>query len=94
MVNTTVDASQCETAYDALKAACDGAGVALDVSGSGSSVYVRGIGGLKELDQGPGSGWLYFINGTSPNKSCGAYAVFPGDTVRFAYTLNFGKDLQ
>lgn len=93
-MSADVDASQCATAYDALKEACEEAGVALAVSGSGSAVYVKGIGSYKEQDQGPGSGWLYFVNGTSPSKSCGACEVAAGDTVRFAYTTDFGKDLQ
>lgn len=73
-----------QTAFDALQSACNNAGIRIDY---GSGYYVRGIGGLYEKDCGPKSGWLYYVNGTLPNMSCGYYTLSQGDTLRFSYTV-------
>ena len=73
------------TAYDALVAT----GLSVNMSGG----YVRSIGGLAEFSCGAGSGWMYGVNGTYPKKSCTAYKLSAGDTVRWVYTLDNGNDL-
>ncbi|MDL2288957.1 DUF4430 domain-containing protein [Oscillospiraceae bacterium OttesenSCG-928-F05] len=73
------------TAFDALEALCGEQGLALDVSGSGGSVYVRGIGNIYERDYGPMSGWIYTVGGVSPSKSSGAYELSAGDHVLWRY---------
>jgi hypothetical protein len=81
----SVTLAQGATAYDALKA--------LGVTIGGSSSYVSAIGGLAEKQCGAGSGWLYSVNGTLPNKSAGKYTLSSGDTVKWIYTLELGNDL-
>lgn len=67
------------TAYDALVAL-----VGSQVTGSSS--YVTGIGGLSEKDYGSKSGWMYYINGTAPNKGSSSYKLLDGDVVIWSYT--------
>lgn len=76
-----------------LKRAVEAQNIALEVSGSGRKVYVEGINDLYEFDKGATSGWLYQVNGSFPNKSAGNCAVASGDTVKWVYTLDMGKDV-
>ncbi len=71
--------------YDALRA--------MGVSVGGSSSYVSSIGGLAEKACGSGSGWMYSVNGSFPNKSCGKYVLSGGESIRWVYTLEMGNDL-
>ena len=63
----TVTLNQGASVYDAL--------CATGASVGGSSGYVSSIGGLAEFACGPGSGWLYFVNGSSPGYGCGSYIL-------------------
>ena len=71
--------------YDAL--------CALGVSVGGSSSYVSSIGGLAEFACGPGSGWLYFVNGSSPGYGCGSYILNGGESITWIYTCDLGNDM-
>ncbi len=67
------------TAYDALVS------TGLEVEGSG--YYVSGVNGLKELQHGPMSGWIYHVNGESPSKNPGDYYLEDGDIVTWTYQI-------
>lgn len=56
----------------------------------GSDGYVKSIGGLSERDCGAQSGWLYKVNGESPQVSCKYYTLKAGDRVEFVYTCRMG----
>lgn len=58
----------------------------------GSGGYVSAINGLSEFSNGPGSGWIYFVNGTSPGYSSALYELQGGESVNWIYTLDFGND--
>ena len=81
----TVTLNQGSSVYDAL--------VATGVGVGGSSSYVSSIGGLAEFDCGPGSGWLYFVNGSSPGYGSGSYILNGGESFTWIYTCNMGNDL-
>lgn len=66
-----------DTAYSIL--------VRSGASVSGSSSYVKGINGLYEFDKGPGSGWVYSVNGYSPSVGAGSYSVKAGDSISWNY---------
>ncbi len=85
LVSAEVTIAAGSSAYDALKAT--------GVSVGGSSSYVSSIGGLAQRAYGSGSGWLYYINGTSPGISCGKYALAAGDDVTWIYTCDMGNDV-
>ena len=51
----------------------------------GSDYYVSGIGGLKEKQHGPMSGWMYSVNGVAPNMAAIKYNLKDGDKVVWFY---------
>ncbi|MBR3245735.1 MAG: DUF4430 domain-containing protein [Parasporobacterium sp.] len=67
------------TAYDALVS------TGLEIEGSGH--YVSGVNGLKELEYGPMSGWIYAVNGKTPSKNPGDYYLEDGDIVSWTYQI-------
>lgn len=77
------------TAYDALKRT----GLVLDSKTSAFGVYIRAIQSLAEKACGPQSGWMYTVNGQIASVGCGAYELRDGDTVRWRYSCNMGRDL-
>lgn len=80
-----------DTPYSILERVLPGQ---VEASGSGSSLYVKKIAGLAEFDHGPGSGWMYAVNGNYPTQSgAGSYLLQPGDRVEWRYTTNLGEDL-
>lgn len=78
--------------YSALKTLASQQGVSISTSGFGSTIYVRGIGGLYEFDYGGNSGWLYMVNGVKPNYGAYSYKLNDGDTIKWYYTTDYTKD--
>lgn len=76
------------TVYDLLIDAARLNGVALDVTGAGAFVYVRGIDYLYEREHGDLSGWVYTVNGVSASVGCAAYELEDGDVVEWFYTTD------
>ncbi len=62
-------------------------------TGSGSTLYVRAIGGLAEFDRGPLSGWMYRVNEEFPPHSAGVHPLTKGDVVEWVYTTDGGGDV-
>ena len=55
--------------------------------------YVTEINGLKEFDNGPGSGWMYAVNGTSDNVNAIDLQMLTSDcTVTWYYVDDYTKD--
>lgn len=69
------------TAYDALCAT----GLSVSTKSSQYGIYVSAIGGLAEFEYGGKSGWMYSVNGSAPNVSCGKYVLKDGDSVSWYY---------
>lgn len=89
----TLQLQQGDTAFTALMRAANERNIPVIYSGSGASIYVRGINGLSEFDGGPLSGWMYSVNGVFPNYSAGLYTLKAGDVLRWQYTTSLGEDL-
>lgn len=69
-------------------------GLSLDVDmNTQYGVYIRGIEGLSEMDEGPDSGWLYRVNGVFPGHSAALHRVYANDYVEWLYTRDLGKDV-
>lgn len=66
----------------------------LEISGSDSGAYVKGIGNIYEFNYGDLSGWMYLVNGEAPSVSCGEYILSDGDSIEWLYTRNIGQDLN
>ena len=58
-----VEVLEGDTAFSLLERVCAERGLALEAQRGIGSVYVQGIGGVREFDCGPLSGWLFRING-------------------------------
>lgn len=69
------------TPYDALCAL----GLSINAHGSSYGTYVAAIGGLAEKEHGGTSGWMYSVNGVTPNTACSNYVLSNGDTVVWYY---------
>ncbi|MCM3288848.1 DUF4430 domain-containing protein [Paenibacillus sp. MER 180] len=89
----TIPLYEGDTAFTALKRELDDRNIDFDYSGSGKSVYIKGIDPLWEFDKGPLSGWMYSVNGAFPNYSAGIYTLKGGDVLRWQYTTDMGKDI-
>lgn len=69
------------TVYDALCAL----GLSVNAHGSSFGTYVAAIGGLAEKEHGATSGWMYSVNGVTPNTACSNYVLSDGDRVVWYY---------
>ena len=69
------------TVYDALCAL----GLSVNAHGSSYGTYVAAIGGLAEKEHGGTSGWMYSVNGATPNTACSNYVLKNGDNVVWYY---------
>lgn len=78
------------SAYDCLEKACKKNGIALDADYTPiySGYYVKGIGYLYEKMAGKMSGWLYQVNGTTPNVGASGYKLKEGDVIKWIYTCS------
>ncbi|MCL2492386.1 MAG: DUF4430 domain-containing protein [Coriobacteriia bacterium] len=79
MASTSVTLAPGSSVYDALCATGVGVG--------GSNNYVSSINGLAEFSCGPSSGWIYYVNGSSPGYGCGSYTLYGGESISWSYTL-------
>lgn len=91
---TDVEIEKGETAFDVLEQITKQERIPMDFTGSGNSVYVKGIAGLYEFDYGNLSGWIYLVNGEEMPVGCGTAEVSPGDRIEFLYTKMLGDDLR
>lgn len=69
------------TPYDALCAL----GLSINARPSSYGTYVAAIGGLAEKEHGGTSGWMYSVNGKTPNTACSNYVLSNGDNVVWYY---------
>jgi|GEM_PF-2111216 len=82
-VKGTVTLEPGATAFDALLELVGEKNV--KYTGRKSTVYVQAIFGLEERQYGSMSGWIYEVNGKSPNRSAGAEKLKDGDFVEWMY---------
>ena len=77
----TVQIAKGGTVYDALNET--GADVSARKSAYG--LYIEGINGRFEFDEGPTSGWVYTVNGERTSSSCDKFEVNAGDEIVWSY---------
>lgn len=78
-----------DKAYDILKRSCAAQHIKITAQNTEYGVYIAGINNIDEKDCGKESGWLYKVNGTYPNITCGEKKVKPNDEILFTYTCEF-----
>lgn len=76
-----VEVTENMTVYDALKAT----DAKVSAKSTGYGVYVEGINGRFEFDEGSNSGWVYTVNGNRVSESCDGYKVSGGDQIVWSY---------
>lgn len=89
LAHKTVTLNKGASVFDALKAS----GLSIGAETSAMGTYVYAISSLREKDCGSKSGWLYSINGAFVSDSCDSAKLHDGDSVRWRYTCDSGKDL-
>lgn len=89
-----ITAAKNATAFELLLAAAKETELVVDFQGSGSSAYIRAIGGIAEFDCGDLSGWTFSVNGEFPNVGCGSVELEEDDEVVFLYTCDLGRDVR
>ena len=82
-----------DTVFDLLYRSTRAHGIALDYT-SGLEAYVSGIGGLYSGEYGGTSGWMYSVDGETPNISCSSYVLSPGEAVVFYYSMTYQGGAQ
>ncbi|MGF9979083.1 DUF4430 domain-containing protein [Viridibacillus arvi] len=86
-----------ETIWSIIKRATKEHGIHMEYEGAGEnqygSVYIEGINHLYEFDAGELSGWMYSVNGQTPNYGVSAVTVKNGDNIQFQYTVDLGRDI-
>lgn len=92
--DTEISVSDGETVFDILIAVCKKNKILIDYDGNNETVYIKGIGGLYEFDCGELSGWIYKVNGKTPNVGCSNYIPKNDDIIEWVYTTNLGKELE
>lgn len=73
------------TVFDALSSVCSSNGVSLKYQ---NKAYIQSIGGLGEFDCGGSSGWMYRVNGETPNKGASKYTLSDGDRIEWYYVTS------
>lgn len=91
--DTEFSISEGDTVFDVLVSATKKNKIQIDYDSSNETVYIKGINGLYEFDCGELSGWMYKVNGETPNVGCSGYKLKDGDVIEWIYTANIGKDL-
>ena len=61
----------------------------LSVITSSGSTYVDGIADVVASEVGPNAGWLFTVNGESPNVGADAYQIADGDEIVWKFTSDF-----
>lgn len=77
----TVQIPEGGSVYDALKAT----GVDVSARTTGYGLYIDGVDGRFEFDEGPTSGWVYTVNGERTSSSCDKFEVKAGDEIVWTY---------
>ncbi len=84
-----------DTAFDVLKRTMQDEKIHIEFSSSPAYnvIYVEGISNLYQQDLGEMSGWLYRVNGESPDVAMSAYKVSDGDRIEVYYSCNFMEEM-
>jgi len=85
LYNGQVSVDEGANVLDALRAT----GLVISTTASSFGDYVSAIQSIASGDDGPESGWVFYVNGESAMESAGAIILQDGDTVRWEYVTSF-----
>ncbi len=83
--NKSASFAEGETVLDILLAAVKEEKIQIEYSGIGATAYVMGIDNVYEFDEGPESGWIYYVNEEFIEESAGTYKVNDSDIIVWEY---------
>lgn len=82
-----------DSVFSILERAARSDKIPLDYQGADGNtfgtVYVKGINNIYEFSCGPASGWIYTVNGESPDSGCSQYVPSDGDEIEFIYVCDY-----
>lgn len=89
---TTYTGNEGFTVYDVLAAvtAMHNPVIPIVAQKNSMGVYVASINNLAQMNVGPNSGWMYWVNGKAPDYTCGKYVVENGDVIKWIYVCQIG----
>ena len=92
---TAVAITEGETVFDLLQQVTQERKIhmAFHVVPMYDSAYIEALGNLYEFDCGPGSGWMYCVNGIYPDYGVSKYDIQENDEIELNYTCDLGRDL-
>jgi hypothetical protein len=80
-----------DTVYSLLTAYCADNGIDLDCESPSENAYgtayIKGIGGLYESDCTKNSGWVYSVDGESPDIGISDYVLSDGDSISVSFVV-------
>ena len=97
LAKTTVSAGGEDSAFDVLRETARAYEIPIEYEGTAAGdefAYIEGIAYLYEYDYGELSGWIFLVNGETPNVGCGAYRLADGDEIIWYYTKELGRDVS
>lgn len=85
-----------DTAFDMLKQATTDEGIQAEYSYTQAydSYFIEGISNLYNGDAGGMSGWLYYVNGKSPEYGISGYELKDGDNILVIFSCDGGEDVD
>jgi len=87
---TEVNAYEGESVFNILQREMKFARIHMEFRGTPvyNSSYIVAINNLYEFDAGELSGWIYYVNGISPNYGASRYIPEPGDVIELYYSCD------
>lgn len=97
LAKTSISAYEGDSAFDVLCETARVYDIPVEYEGAAAGdefAYIEGIAYLYEYDHGELSGWIFLVNGETPNVGCGAYRVADGDEIVWYYSKERGRDVK
>ena len=97
LAKTSISAYEGDSAFDVLRETARVYHIPVEYEGTAAGdefAYIEGIAYLYEYDHGELSGWIFLVNGETPNVGCGAYRVADGDEIVWYYSKELGRDVK
>ncbi len=83
--NQEVMISEGDSVYDVLEKTLKDNGIPLYTRGNKNNIYIEGIDNYFEFDYGPSSGFVYYVDGVSPNISSSKYILNGSENILWVY---------
>lgn len=82
----SVSVEKGQSVYEGLQKFTSTNGITITVDNPGKYAYITSIAGLYERQHGANSGWLYQVNGVTPNLGSGHVKINQNDQIIWYYT--------